>query len=469
MNPILVKTLELVLALSILVFIHELGHYTFSRIFGVWVEKFYLFFNPWFTVVKWKAGKYMKWLSHGKEMGADEEARNDNENKRSWRATEYGIGWLPLGGYCSISGMIDESMNTEQMKQPAKPWEFRSKPAWQRLLIMVGGVLFNFLLAVLIYIGIAHFHGEDVVRFADATQGMEFCDAALKVGFQNGDILLAADGKPLEYLNDEAKQQILHAESVTVLRNHRDTVTIHLDSHKFEQLVKDAGDPLMAYRLPVFVDETSGNGGAAQAGLRHGDEITAIEGEMVSDYPHFTQMLMNHKGQDVTISLQRNGEKMNVKAKVDDDGKLGFRLLPYNKAYKSQRITYGLLASIPHGVAMGWDRMTQYVASLKMIFTPEGAKSLGGFGAIGSIFPSSWDWPEFWAMTAFLSIILAVMNILPIPALDGGYVLFLLIEMITGHKFGEKFMERAVTIGMVLLIALLVFANGNDIYRYIFK
>ena len=289
-----------------MVIIHEFGHYSFSRLFGVWVEKFYMFFNPWLSIVKWKPGKYVKWFSHGNEMGAMEapaerqiEAREvkkiesteakkakqtvedaPNEDKRSWRATEYGIGWLPLGGYCSIAGMIDESMNTEAMKQPAKPYEFRSKPAWQRLLIMLGGVLFNFLLAVIIYAGIVYAEGEQFINFTDATEGMEFCDSAHKAGFVDGDIPLTADGRKLSYVNGEDLNAMLTAHQVTVLRNHRDTVTITLPKDFIFQANNDAeaGQAFMVYRLPVVVSQTQPRMGGEKAGLQAGDRMVAVNG-----------------------------------------------------------------------------------------------------------------------------------------------------------------------------------------------
>jgi len=468
-----IKALELVMALGILVIVHELGHYTFSRIFGVWVEKFYLFFNPGFTLVKWKPGKYLKWLSRGSEMavmdGGDATADAD---KTTWRGTEYGIGWLPLGGYCSISGMIDESMNTEQMRQPAKPWEFRSKPAWQRLLIMVGGVLFNFLLAIVIYAGIVWVTGEQFINFTDATEGMEYCDSAHKAGFVDGDIPLTADGKALGYYNPTDLQAMLTASQVTVLRNHTDTVTISLPKDFIFQANKDAegGQAFMAYRLPVVVSQTQARMGGEKAGLQSGDRMLAVNNDTTPSYGEFTAALEKHKNETVTLKYERGGQVMTATdVPIDGDGKLGIMLTDPTKVYKTTTISYNLLQSIPRGIEKGWAQMVNYVKQLKLVFTPQGAKSLGGFGAIGSIFPPTWNWLDFWNITAFLSIILAVMNILPIPALDGGHVLFLLYEMITGRQPSEKFMEKAQMAGMVFLIALLLFANGNDIYRFFFK
>ena len=471
MSATLIKTFELILALAILVMIHEFGHYFFARVFGVWVEKFYMFFNPWLSIVKWKPGKYVKWFSHGNEMGAMESSDTE-ENKKSWRATEYGIGWLPLGGYCSIAGMIDESMNTEAMKQPAKPYEFRSKPAWQRLLIMLGGVLFNFLLAIVIYAGIVYAVGEQFINFTDATEGMEFCDSAHKAGFVDGDIPLAADGHHLAYFNSEDVNAMLMAKQVTVLRNHKDTVTVNLPKDFIYQANKDAeaGQSFMAYRLPVVVSQTQPRMGGEKAGLQDGDRLLAVNGTSTPSYTEFTAELEKNKGKNVTLQYQRGGQMLTATdVPIDDNGKLGILLTEPTKIYHTTVKSYNILQSIPRGIEMGWNKMVTYVKQLKLIFTPQGAQSLGGFGTIGSIFPSTWNWLDFWNITAFISVILAVMNVLPIPALDGGHVMFLLYEMITRRQPSLKFLERAQTIGMALLIALLLFANGNDIYRFFFK
>ena len=500
MSATLIKTFELILALGILVMIHEFGHYCFSRLFGVWVEKFYLFFNPWLTIAKWKPGKYVKFFSHGNEMGAMEtpvekqiearevkkiestkakeakqtvaDAANENENKRSWRATEYGIGWLPLGGYCSIAGMIDESMNTEAMKQPAKPYEFRSKPAWQRLLIMLGGVLFNLLLAMVIYAGIVYAVGEQYINFTDATEGMEYCESAHKAGFQDGDIPLAADGKALSYYNSDDLNTMLTANTVTVLRNHKDTVSISLPKDFIFQANEDAkaGQVFMTYRLPVVVSQTQPRMGGEKAGLKEGDRLLAVNGVPTPSYTEFTAELEKNKEKAVTLQYQRNGQTMTVAdVPIDANGKLGILLTEPTKIYNTTVKHYNILQSIPRGIEMGWNKLVTYVKQLKLIFTPQGAQSIGGFGTIGSIFPSTWNWLDFWNITAFISVILAVMNVLPIPALDGGHVLFLLYEIITRRQPSLKFLEKAQTVGMALLIALLVYANANDIYRFFFK
>ena len=467
-----IKTLELILSLSILVAFHEFGHYSFARLFGVWVEKFYMFFNYRFTLVKWKPGKYLKWFSTGKEMAVMEES-DPNENKDSWRATEYGIGWIPLGGYCSIAGMIDESMNTEAMKQPAKPWEFRSKAAWKRLLIMLGGVLFNFLLAIIIYSGIVYSQGEQYVKFTDATEGMNYCEAAHKAGFQDGDIPLSADGKELLTMNSEDVQAMLTAKTVTVLRNHKDTVSISLPKDFIFQADEEArqgGMSLMEYRWPVVVAQTLLNQGGEKAGLKDGDRMVAVNGVPTPAYTEFTAELAKNKGKVITLDYVRDGKTMRAShVEVDGEGHIGILLTEPIKIFKTTVIRYNLLQSIPRGIQMGWDKMVNYVKQLKLIFTPQGVKSVGSFGAIGSIFPPTWDWLNFWNVTAFISIILAVMNVLPIPILDGGHVLFLLYEMITGRQPSEKFQEVSMKIGMAFIIALMVLAIGNDIFRFVIK
>ena len=409
------KAFEMILALGLLVVVHEFGHYSFSRLFGVWVEKFYLFFNPWFTIAKWKPRA---------KTDAD-----GNEVKTSWRATEYGVGWLPLGGYCKIAGMIDESMDTEQMRQPAKPYEFRAKPAWQRLFIMVGGVLFNFLMAIAIYTGIVYTYGEMFINYTDATEGMIYCDSAHQIGFQDGDIPLAVDGKALTYYRQ----------------------------------------PFMDIRLPVVVAQTQPRMGAEAAGILPGDRMLKVAADTTPGYDQFTAALLKHKGTVVPMVVQRADSLLTINARIDEDGKLGILLTQPTKVYNVVVKHYNIFQSVPRGIQMGWDKLVAYVKQLKVIFTPEGAKSLGGFGAIGSIFPDTWNWLDFWSITAFLSVILAVMNILPIPALDGGHVLFLLWEIITGRQPSDKFLEHAQMVGMALLLALLLFANGNDIYRYFFK
>ena len=457
METFLIKAAQLIVAFAILVIIHEFGHYIFSRIFGVKVEKFYLFFNPWFTLYKYKPKK----PAH----------KPGEEEKMTWRDTEYGIGWVPLGGYCKIAGMIDESMDTEQMKQPAKPWEFRSKPAWQRLLIMVGGVLFNFILAIIIYTGIVFAWGEKYIPFRNATEGMMYSETAHKVGFVDGDIPLAADGKELTYYSGDELLKMLDAKVVTVLRNKCDTVNINIPDGFIFTANKEAeeGNLFMAYRLPVVISDLQPGMGAVKAGLMKSDSIVSINGVSTPSFDIFKAELDKNPDKDVTIGFVRNGKPMESKVAVDAAGKIGIMLTPLTDIYRTVTREYSIFESIPRGIELGVEKLTSYVSQMKYVFTREGAKNLGGFGAIGNIFPESWNWEQFWSITAFLSVILAFMNILPIPALDGGHVLFLLVEIITRRQPSEKFLEYAQMAGMAFLFALLLFANGNDIYRFFFK
>lgn len=457
METFWIKAAQLIVAFAILVIIHEFGHYIFSRIFGVKVEKFYLFFNPWFTLYKYKPKK--------------PEPQPGEEEKMTWRDTEYGIGWVPLGGYCKIAGMIDESMDTEQMKQPAKSWEFRSKPAWQRLLIMVGGVLFNFILAIIIYTGIVFAWGEKYIPFRNATEGMMYSETAHSVGFVDGDIPLAADGKELTYFSGNELLKIVDAKVVTVLRNKRDTVNINIPDGFIFKANKEAeeGNLFMAYRLPVVISDLQPGMGAAKAGMMKSDSIVSINGVTTTSFDLFKAQLDKNMGKEVTVGFVRGGKAMESKVAVDDAGKIGIMLTPLTDIYNTVTREYSIFASIPRGIEMGVEKLTSYVSQMKYVFTSEGAKNLGGFGAIGNIFPESWNWEQFWSITAFLSVILAFMNILPIPALDGGHVLFLLVEIITRRQPSEKFLEYAQMAGMAFLFALLLYANGNDIYRYFFK
>lgn len=440
METFLIKALQLVVALSLLVIVHELGHFLWARVFKIRVEKFYIFFNPWFSLFKWKP-------------------KNSE--------TTYGVGWLPLGGYVKIAGMIDESMDREQMAQPAQPWEFRTKPAWQRLLVMTGGVLNNFILAILIYAGIAWYWGEKTIPYQNAYEGMDFTPAAQTLGFRNGDILLTADGRLIDSKERAAIYNMLDAKKVEVLRNHRDTVAIMMPRNAVTTLPQD--DPFMAYRVPVFVKQVMPGEPADKAGLTEGDRIIAVGDSLTPAYTELVPALSAYGGKEVELTLLRGNDTVRTTATPTPAGKLGFGLMAPLEIFRCDTTQYGLFQSIPIGVNNGTEMLTTYVSSLKHVFTKEGAESIGGFGAIGNLFPPKWDWRTFWEMTAFLSIILAFMNIIPIPALDGGHVAFLLWEVITRRKPSDKFMEYAQMTGMFLLLALLIYANSNDIYRFLIK
>jgi regulator of sigma E protease len=444
METFLIRALQLVMSLSLLVVIHEFGHFLFARLFKTRVEKFYLFFNPWFTLFKYKP-------------------------KHS--DTEYGIGWLPLGGYCKISGMVDESMDTEALKQPAQPWEFRSKPAWQRLLIMIGGVLFNFLLALFIYSMILFAWGDTYIPLDKAPMGMEFNETAKAVGFRNGDILLSADGKKLERRDGDMLSAIVDARQVSVLRDGTKT-SVYIPDNMMDRLLTDSVG-FAFFRFPFVVDSVMTGSPAALAGLAKGDSITQLNGQNIAyfDLEEAKKQLRKsaNASHDMLLTYIRAGVTDTVTVATDSLFNLGvYPVSDSNRLLPTVHRSYSFLASFPAGIELGVNTLKGYVNNMKYVFSKEGAKQLGGFGTIGSIFPASWDWHRFWYMTAFLSIILAFMNILPIPALDGGHVFFLLYEVVTGRRPGDRFMERAQVVGMALLFALLIWANFNDVIRFFF-
>ena len=484
MDTFLIKAAQLILALSLLIIIHEFGHFFFARIFGVKVEKFYIFFDPWIELFKWKPKKYFGGLGKtvksrhctdgeeksdegGNKSDEGENPEGGHKKKGFWSDTEYGIGWLPLGGYCKISGMIDESMDTEQMRQPAKEWEFRSKPAWQRLLIMTAGVLFNFLLAILIYAGLVYATGEKYVPFKEAKLGMVYSGEARKAGFHNGDIPLLADGKPIDNPM-EAQMQMMQAKKVSVLRGN-DTVVIPIPDKLIFALDNEAKSDtatvrFFTYRIPVRVTQTQPGEGA--------DKVVAIDSVQTPTLDRFFEVLPGHENQRVNFTLTRpvagreRPDTLTVAVALNSNSKMGIGLETDPSAFfKSEEKRYNIFQSVPRGIEMGTDKLVSYARSMKMVFTKEGAESIGGFGTIGSIFPEKWNWIAFWNIAAFLSVALAFMNILPIPALDGGHVLFLIYEVIFRRKPSEKFMEWAQMIGMGLLILLLLYANGMDIVR----
>lgn len=442
METFLIRALQLILSLSILVLVHEFGHFIFARIFKVRVEKFYLFFDPWFSLFKFKP-------------------KNSD--------TEYGIGWLPLGGYCKISGMIDESMDKEAMAQPAKPYEFRSKPAGQRLMIMIAGVLFNFLLALFIYSMVLYTWGETYLPLKNMKHGMYYSEAFQEVGFRDGDILLKANNEELDRLDQSSFRKVVEASNVTVLRDGVETV-IPIPEDMMQRFMREGKGFASPDRVPMVVKKLSEKDSpAATAGLQPGDSIVSINGQATPLFEDVAKMLDQNKGKDITLGFYRGGMEQSVVIQPDTAGKIGVYLMSKTDLYPMVTRTYGFFESFPAGVRLGINTLKGYVNDMKYVFTKEGASSLGGFGTIGSIFPTVWDWQVFWMQTAFLSIILAFMNILPIPALDGGHVMFLLYEVIARRKPSDKFLEYAQITGMFLLFALLIYANGNDIFRFFFK
>ena len=461
MEIFIIKALQLILSLSLLVLLHEGGHCFFAKLFGVRVEKFYVFFDYKFSLFKFKP------------KSSD---------------TEYGIGWIPLGGYCKIAGMIDESFDTEQMKRPAQPWEFRTKPAWQRLLIMIGGVLVNFLLALFIYSMILFTWGDRYIPVSHMTEGMKFNQEAKSYGFRDGDILVGTDTKTFKEFSADLYRDISEARRVDVLRNGA-TVSIALPGN-LNMLDMIKADPSFVRPLvPAVVDSVLPGSPAAAIGMHSGDRLLAVNGSPVDSYNEFTDLLKHRADMMAaattaadslearTVSIVFEGPAAREQASASDvrrdtatvvltpDLKLGFQVKSLAGLYEPVTVEYGFLESFPAGIRYGWNVLAGYIDDLKYVFTADGAKSLGGFGAIGNLFPAAWDWYLFWKMTAFLSIILAFMNILPIPALDGGHVLFLLYEMITRRKPSEDFMVKAEYVGFGLLLLLLAVANLNDILR----
>ena len=456
MEVFLIRLLQFMLAISILVLLHEGGHFFFAKLFGVRVEKFYLFFDPWFHLFEFKP-------------------------KRS--DTTYGVGWLPLGGYCKISGMIDESFDTEQMKKPAQPWEFRSKPAWQRLLIMVGGVLVNFLLALFIYAMVLFTWGDSYYALGDMKMGMKFNDTAKEIGFRDGDILLRTDEKAFDRFNVDMYRTIANAQTVTVKRQGKEVTITMPEDMSLLTMVKE--QPVFTQPfIPADVDSVLAGTPAAKAGMQKGDKLLAIGGKPIDSWNEFDDQM--GRLQDVlaaaktpadslharttTVVFAHDGGKARpdtVQMTLNPDLTLGVGRTYLGTYYKPVTLEYGFLESFPAGAVYGVDVLRGYVDDMKYVFTADGAKSLGGFGAIGSLFPPTWDWMMFWRMTAFLSIILAFMNILPIPALDGGHVLFLLYEMVTRRKPSENFLIKAEYVGFGILILLMVVANMNDILRWL--
>lgn len=465
MEEFLIRLLQFMLAISLLVLLHEGGHFFFSKLFGVRVEKFYLFFDPWFHLFEFKPKK---------------------------SDTTYGIGWLPLGGYCKISGMIDESFDTEQMKQPAQPWEFRTKPAWQRLLIMIGGVLVNFLLALFIYSMVLFTWGDSYFKTSDLSMGWKFNTEAKKLGFQDHDILVGYDNNDFGKFNVDVYRHIADAQTVQVVRNQTDSTGKIVASKKID--IKMPGDMSLLTMLkdePVFarpfvpaeIDSVLPDSPAMKAGIKKGDRLVAINGKAIDSWNEFNyqrgvliDMLAtaqspadSMKVRNASVVIEHAATKAidSLQVVLTPELLLGVTQTSIATYYKPTEVKFGFFESIPAGIAYGWNTLKGYVSDLRYVFSAEGAKSLGGFGAIGSLFPPTWDWHSFWLMTAFLSIILAFMNILPIPALDGGHVLFLIYEMITGRKPSEKFLLYAEYIGFGILILLMVVANLNDILRWL--
>lgn len=434
---IAIKIAQLLLSLTILVIFHEMGHFVAARIFKTRVEKFYLFFNPWFSLFKIKKGE-----------------------------TEYGLGWLPLGGYVKISGMIDESMDTEQMKQPAQPWEFRAKPAWQRLIIMLGGVTVNLLLAGLIYVGILSFWGEQYLPNAEVKYGITVDSLGYSMGLRNGDKISALDGKTVEEFTEIPRQLILEEVKVITVERDSQQVDVKLPEWAVSRLIKQKTPDFISVRIPFIAASFTPSSPAKAAGLQAEDHIIGINDTLYDYFDQFRKAIGNYRNRQATVMVLRGNDTLRLAVNVPAEGLIG--IYPKGPAaflqFKERH--YSILSAIPAGFVRAYEGAGNYLKSIKLLFSQDKAyESVGGFISIGNIFPSIWDWESFWSLTAFLSIMLAILNVLPIPALDGGHVMFLLYEIIFRRKPSDKFMEYAQIAGMVILFGLLIFANANDIIK----
>lgn len=438
MDPFFIKAIQLLLSLSLLIVLHELGHFIPAKLFKTRVEKFYLFFDVKFSLFKKKIGD-----------------------------TVYGIGWLPLGGYVKISGMIDESMDKEQMAKPPEPWEFRSKPTWQRLIIMLGGVTVNIILGFVIYMMVLFVWGQNYVSPDSLKEGFTVSPIMQDLGFENGDQIVQVNGKDFENSIDINRHLLLRdVREITVNRD-GNYKSIAVPEDIGMQLFKSGEVETSFY--PIIkpqIDSVLADTPAEQAGLLKGDVIFALDGVEILNQIELREKMLENESTPVELSVFRNGDLLTIAVTPDEDQKIG---IAYGSNLDIKTRDYSFGESISAGFDYGYWTLKDYVTQFKYVFTQEGATQVGGFGAIGSLFPSGWDWQGFWMATALISIILAFMNILPIPALDGGHVMFLLYEMISGRKPNEKVMEYAQVIGFFLLIALVLFANGNDVYRWLFE
>lgn len=456
MEVFLIRALQLILCLSLLVLLHEGGHFLFAKLFKVRVNKFSLFFDPWFTPVKFKP------------KGSD---------------TTYCIGWLPLGGYVQIAGMVDETQKASQLSEKVEPWEFRAKPAWQRLLIMTGGVLMNLLTAFVIYAMVLFAWGEEYIPVRNMTQGFFFNKQAVELGFRQHDIPVAADGVAINKFGMDLYRNLSEAKTVTVLRKGKEhCISMPEGGLDMLQMVKAEPRFFEPY-TPSLVDSVMAGSAAAKAGILPGDTIKAFNGQPMVTWNEYAALRGQMddvlkagttedsvRMQTITLAVAHKGANKvdTLTLYLGKDYILGVMWNSPLKNYKTVKTEYGFFESFPAGITYGWNVLSGYVRDLKYIFTADGAKSVGSFGAIGSLFPETWQWQRFWELTAFISLMLAFMNILPIPALDGGHVLFLLMEIITRRKPSEKFMERAETVGMALILLLMAFAIFNDFRNFVF-
>ena len=436
----LIQAGQLLLSLSILVIFHEFGHFFFAKLFNTRVEKFYLFFDAWFSLFKFKKGD-----------------------------TEYGIGWIPLGGYVKISGMIDESMDKEALEAEPQPWEFRSKTAFQRLLIMLGGVVVNFILAMAIFAMILYVWGEEYLPNDNVEYGITVDALGEEIGFQNGDKILSINNMEIEKFTDIVPEIILNEQSSIQVNRGGQDMELTIDDEMISKIIKHKG-PFLSVRIPFIINDFAKESLAKDAGMLIGDKIIGLNGEEINYHDEFSTKIKTLTENDIVVTVLRNNEKLDFSITLKEDKLIGVQALgSLSDFFELNKKEYGLIEAIPKGISKGTDQMVNYVKQVKLMFRPdtEAYKSVGSFISIGKMFPAQWDWLVFWTWTAILSVMLGVLNLLPIPALDGGHVMFLLFEIITGKKPSDKFMEYAQMLGMVLLLSLMVFAIGNDVYRHI--
>lgn len=495
METFLIKAAQLILAFVILVTIHEFGHYIFARIFGMRVSKFYLFFNPWFSLLKYDPRKgTLQLVAWTKKVAENPEAKKDarvyreepralktfrvgkphpakNPDKPGWRDTIYGLGWLPLGGYCAIEGMVDETTDASQLSSEPQPWEFRAKKPVPRLLVMLAGVIMNFVLAIIIYIGIAFYWGDPTIPFNQVNEGWDFAPELKAAGFKDGDMPVLINGKPIDATDNLVYMKfITDGNVITAVRNHTDSVKIKIPAGTMEKFADPDKQTLpMAIRVPAVVARLAGGEGAQKAGIEVGDRIVKVNSDTIAAFTELQKALKDNASKTVDVTVVRGTDHITVPVQINEAGLMGIGLETPQNVYNFERKNYNLWEAIGVGLTRAPSNLAGYVSSLKLLFTKQGAQSVGGFGAIGDMFPEKWNWEAFWNLTAFLSVILAFMNILPIPALDGGHVMFTLYEIVTRRKPSMKVLEYAQIAGMVFLFLLLIYANLNDIYRFFIK
>ena len=470
----MIQAIQMIVALSLLVVIHEFGHYMFARLFKVRVNKFYMFFNSKFSLLrakrfngKWHfafCAKNLPELAEGEKI----EDLPDDDWRKYPENTEWGIGWIPFGGYCAIDGMVDETTTSDKLGDEPKPWEYRSQKAWKRMLIISGGVLMNFIGAIIIYIMVLFTYGEEYIPLKNAYLGYDYCQTAIQNGFQNGDVIETVNGEAVEDTKEVTEKIIIEGKCDVQVDRCGVSTRVLLPKKFSEDVVAANEKQFMQIRFPFTVGEVMEGSVAEKAGLLTGDSIMMVNSIQVCAASDFVAMLDTCRGREIALTVMRGADTVMMNVTPDTAGKIGFAMEPQLGSFQTVKKEYNIIEAIPAGCVYGWETLENYIKQFRLVFTKAGAQSLGGFVSIGKIFPSTWSWYGFWMITAFISIILAFMNILPIPVLDGGYLLMLIIEMITGKKPSDKFMNIALNVGMVLLLLLLIYANGNDIYKLIF-